>query len=279
VGNYLGTDSSGTQDLGNRFGGAYSYQAPNNTIGGATAGERNVISANYYGVLIYGAAATGNKVMGNYVGTDASGTQGLGNSSDGVYIGNAPNNTIGGATAGERNVISANNSDGVYITGSSATGNRVLSNSIFANGGQGIDLIGTDGPTANDSGDADIGPNNLQNYPEIDSAKYTVLRKVVRKKKKKRVRLYYYTTITGTLDSTPIQTFSLQLFSNPSEDPDEGKTFLGQTNVTTDSNGDASFRFLASQGHAPVGSSVTATATDPNGNTSEFSAPKTVAVQ
>jgi hypothetical protein len=82
------------------------------------------------------------------------------------------NNTVGGTTAGARNVISGNDGTGVLIEGSSATGNRVLSNSIFANGLLGIDLFaGTTGPTANDPGDGDTGPNNLQNKPVISSAR------------------------------------------------------------------------------------------------------------
>ena len=263
VGNYVGTDASGIQDLGNSFDGVFIYGAPNNTIGGATAGERNVISGNESrGINITGNTATGNKVVGNYVGTDASGTQDLGNSDRGVFIYDAPNNTIGGATAGERNVISGNDGDGVQIF-SGSTGTRVLSNSIFSNGALGIDL-GFDGPTANDPGDADIGPNHLQNYPEITSAK------PIRNKKRK------LSAIAGNLNSTPNQTFIVQLFSNPSG-TDEGKTFIGQRSVVTDSSGNTSFSIKVRRSAAPVGSAITAIATnDSTGDTSEFSAPKTV---
>lgn len=258
VGNYLGTDASGTRDLGNRFAGVYSYKGPDNTIGGTTAAERNVISANdNYGVLIYGIEATGNKVTGNYVGTDATGTQALGNDSDGVYIGEASNTTIGGATAGGRNVISGNNGDGVYITGSSATGNRVLQNSIYTNGGLGIDL-GGDGPTPNDPGDPDTGPNDLQNKPVLSSAKTSATS----------------TTVRGTLNSASAKTFVVRFFSNTSG-TDEGKTFIGQKSVTTDASGNVSFTFSLTQ-KVGLGRTVTATATGPTGNTSEFSAARTV---
>ena len=261
VGNYLGTDASGTRDLGNRFAGVYSYKGPDNTIGGTTAAERNVISANdNYGVLIYGTDATGNKVTGNYVGTDATGMQALGNDSDGVYIGEALNTTIGGATVGGRNVISGNNGDGVYITGSSATGNRVLQNSIYANGGLGIDL-GSNGPTPNDTGDADAGPNNLQNKPVLSSAKTSATS----------------TTVRGTLNSTSGKTIVVRFFSNPSG-TDEGKTFIGQKSVTTDTSGNSTFTFSSAQ-KVGLGRTVTATATDPAGNTSEFSAPRTLVAQ
>ena len=163
AGNYIGTDASGTKDLGNG-GNGVQIEFGSHTIGGATAGERNVISGNEgNGVLITGNDSEGNKVMGNYVGTDKNGAAPLANSANGVYI-SAQNNTVGGTTAGGSNVISANAGSGVSIYGNSAKGNRILQNSIFSNGGLGIDLY-DDGPTANDPGDADTGPNDLQNKP------------------------------------------------------------------------------------------------------------------
>ena len=257
TGNYVGTDATGTKDLGNTYHGVYIDYGKNNTIGGTTAGERNVISGNNgNGILIEGAGATGNKVLGNYLGTDKNGAA-LGNSANGVYIGEAPDNTIGGATAGERNTISGNDGSGVSIVGDTATANRILQNAIFSNGGLGIDL-GDDGPTANDPGDTDTGPNNLQNKPVISSARTGSLK----------------TTIKGSLNSTPNKTFLVRFFSNPSG-TDEGKTFIGQKPVTTDASGNATFIFTPSQ-KVGVGRTVTATATGPAGNTSEFSAPRSV---
>ena len=165
MGNYIGTDASGTQNLGNSLYGVYCFGA-NNTVGGTTAAERNVISGNFYGVFF--SDPGGNKVTGNYIGTDRSGTSPLGNSFYGVYIGGA-NNTVGGTEAGARNVISANGLDGVVIA--DGTNNRILSNSIFSNGRLGIDLDGDGAATPNDAGDADTGPNNLQNKPILSSAK------------------------------------------------------------------------------------------------------------
>jgi len=209
------------------------------------------------GILIASSDATGNKVVGNYVGTDASGTQDLGNSSDGVVIQDAPNNIIGGATAGERNVISGNNGDGVAIYDAGATGNRVLSNSISSNGGLGIDLVGTTGPTANDSADADTGANNLQNYPTVTSA--TTSRSTGR------------SIVRGTLNSTPGETFTIQLFINSAPDPSgfgEGQRLLRQLSVTTDASGNASFGIKARK----LRGVISATATnDATGDTSEFS--------
>ena len=257
TGNYVGTDATGTKDLGNTYHGVYIDYGKDNTIGGTIAGERNVISGNNgNGVLIEGAGATGNKVTGNYVGTDKNGVAPLANSSNGVYI-SAPNNTVGGTTAAGSNVISANAGSGISIYGDSATGNRILQNSIFSNGGLGIDL-GDDGPTANDPGDVDTGPNNLQNKPGISSARTGSLK----------------TTIKGSLNSTPNKTFLVQFFSNPAG-TDEGKTFIGQKSVTTDSSGNVSFIFTPPQ-KVGAGRTVTATATSPGGNTSEFSAARSV---
>jgi hypothetical protein len=197
--------------------------------------------------------------MGNYVGPDATGTKDLGGI-DGVGIYFAPNNTVGGTTASARNVISGNSETGVVIYGNNATGNRILSNSIFNNGSLGIDL-GEDGPTANDPRDADTGPNHLQNKPVLSSAKNADGK----------------TTVKGALHTRPIAglSYTIQFFSNPSGQ-NEGQKLIGQKVVKTDGSGNASFKFIPSSKVA-AGRTITATATrNSNGDTSEFSAPKTV---
>jgi hypothetical protein len=154
-------------------------------------------------------------------------------------------------------VIAFNGGGGVVISGGPGSAS-ILGNSIFANGGLGIDLSITtfpmDGVTLNDSS-GHTGPNNFQNFPVLTSA-----------------AAGSNTTITGTLNSTPNTTFRVEFFAGDAADPTgfgEGQTFLGFTNVTTDANGDASFSVTlpAVAGAGPV----TATATDPAGNTSEFS--------
>ena len=258
VGNYIGTDASGMKDLGNEESGVYIYQGSNNTLGGAAPAERNVVSGNGEdGVKIYGPTAINNKVAGNYIGTDKTGTAPLGNVESGVDINAAPNNTVGGTTAGARNLVSGNGGYGVVVYNNGATGNRILSNSIFANAGLGIDL-GYDGPSLNDAGDADTGPNGLQNKPVITSAKNADGK----------------TTVRGKLNSAPNKTFTVQFFSNPSG-TDEGKVFIGQKSVTTDGSGNVTFAFSPAQKVA-LGRTITTTATSPGGSTSEFSAPRTV---
>jgi len=149
----------------------------------------------------------------------------------------------------------------VAIYGDDATGNRILSNSIFSNGAIGIDL-NADGPTANDPGDTDTGPNNLQNKPALSSAKKSATGT---------------TTVRGNLNSTPDKTFNIQFFSNPSG-TDEGKIYLGSKSVTTNGTGNVSFTFSTKK-TIRLGQNITATATGPGGNTSEFSAPRKVVAQ
>jgi hypothetical protein len=222
------------------------------------------------GVFITFPAATGNKVQGNYIGTKRGGTGDLGNIY-GVRIEYALGNLVGGTDAQDGavdgvvqagNVISGNDRYGVFIHGTGtfgdATGNRILGNSIFSNTNLGIDLNG-DGPTTNDTGDGDTGPNNLQNFPVLTSATTSS----------------DTTTIRGTLNSNPSTTFTVQFFRNPAG-TDEGKTFIGQKrNVTTDASGEATFTFRPDE-KVNAGLDITATATDPEGNTSEFSDPETV---
>ena len=255
-GNYIGTDANGTTKLGNVGSGVTIGWSFNSTIGGMEAGARNLISGNgSVGVLVYDIRSTGNRVQGNYIGTDVNGTANLGNSSHGVLIDSAPNNIVGGTATGEPNIIAYNSQKGVVVIGSSATGNRILSNSVFTNTQWGIDL-GDNGVTANDDQDPDTGSNNLQNYPVLTSA----------------VNDGTNTTLQGTLNSTPnTNGFTLQFFSNDACDSSgygEGQTHLDQITVNTDGSGNASFSLVNA---VPAGKFVTTTATDPNGNTSEFS--------
>jgi hypothetical protein len=157
-GNYIGTDKDGSSDLGNAYHGVYIFAgAQNNVIGGDTPGESNLISGNdQNGVQISGFETDGNTVSGNYIGTDATGLIDRGNSQDGVYIeGGAEDNTIGGDTPGESNIIAFNGLDGVEVHGAATTGNTITQNSIHSNASLGIDL--------HDGG------NNLYPVPTVSS--------------------------------------------------------------------------------------------------------------
>jgi len=131
IGNYIGTDITGTASVSNRMEGIWLTDgAQGNVIGGALPGEGNVISGNdLFGVSISGAGTSGNVVKGNYIGVDATGAAALGNR-HGVEISyGAEDNIIGGGAEGEGNIISAN-SIGVLLRGSPTRGNVVEGNYI-----------------------------------------------------------------------------------------------------------------------------------------------------
>jgi len=138
-GNYIGTDVNGTGALGNTEHGVRIIRAESNTVGGTTAGERNIISGNNgYGVVITNEGADNNTVSGNYIGIDVNGTSTLSNGQYGVEIRyGAQSNTIGGTTEGERNIISGNVEGGVLILSSGSDNNIVSGNYI------GTDVNGT----------------------------------------------------------------------------------------------------------------------------------------
>ncbi len=262
-GNYIGTDFTGNADLGNGTTGVEIRDALSNTVGGTIAGVRNVISGNgTRGVFIRGleslsAETTLNLVQGNYIGTDVGGDADLGNALEGVRVQDAVGNTIGGGGAGAGNRIAGNGGAGIASDeiGGSATGNSFLRNIVFSNAGLGIDL-GSDGVTPNDLLDLDGSPNNFQNFPIVTSS-----------------TIANDTSVSGTLHSTPGTMFRVELFTDTVCDSSgfgEGERFLGFVDVTTDASGDASFGGTFAN-TTPAGSFVTATATDPSGNTSEFS--------
>ncbi len=279
-GNFLGTNAAATAAAPNS-GYGVGVDCANNTVGGTSIGAANVISGNGEGgVSINGAnelagdTNTGNLVAGNFIGTNAVGNAPLGNKGPGVAIIDASANTIGGTSSGSGNIIAYGTSptgtavvpaDGVDIAINTATaasttteGNSILGNQIFGNAGLGIDLGGSGAPLINSPGGPHAGVNNLPNYPVLNAPSISG----------------GTTTITGTLNSTPNTTFRIEFFSNPAADPTgygQGQTFLGFVNATTDASGNTPvFTFQVNE--VLSGQYLAATATDPSGNTSEFSA-------
>jgi hypothetical protein len=132
-GNFIGTDSAGTSALPNGNDGVVFVEGARwNTIGGTNPGEGNLISGNdWSGISIFGDNTDSNYVFGNTIGTDVTGTSDLGNSLIGVFVGwEAANNTVGGATANHRNVISGNDQDGVKFQGTGTSHNSLMGNYI-----------------------------------------------------------------------------------------------------------------------------------------------------
>ncbi len=183
-------------------------------------------------------------IRNNAIGTNSSGTLNLGNGGSGILINGTNNTSVGGTLTNAGNTIAFNGGDGVKIQGGDS--NPILRNSMFNNTSLGINLVGS--------------ANNNQAAPTLTTV--TTSSGV--------------TTVKGTLQSTPNTQFTIELFSNTAVDPSgqtgEGRTFVGSTTVTTDSQGMAAIN-ATTQTQVALNNYVLATATDPNNNTSEFSNP------
>lgn len=270
IGNLIGTDRTGTVALGGSVSAGIEISGSSNTVGAPGAG--NVISghgwrvAAGYQVGVRLSGGRDNVVQSNRIGTDVTGTRPLPNVR-GVdvamisFLDLARNSRIGGVGVGAGNWIAHNLADGIGVNGSAGvgvTGVTISRNAIFANGELGINLsTGFSGypatVTLNDPGDLDEGPNNLQNFPVLASA----------------VDNGIGTTVTGAVDVASSGAVTIELYANDTMDPSgfgEGQTFVGA--VTTSPAGD----FVANLPAGLAGKNVTATATDAEGNTSEFSA-------
>ncbi|MGH7180079.1 MAG: right-handed parallel beta-helix repeat-containing protein, partial [Tepidisphaeraceae bacterium] len=164
-GNYIGTDAAGNADRGNGQGGI--FVAGNGTvIGGEIAAQRNIVSGNDGpGIQLDG---NNNTVLGNFIGLKSDGAGSLGNDEAGVFV-DGSGNAIGGTRAGQTNFIAFNDGAGIQLHDNDANvHNPIRRNSIFSNGGLGIDIFPA-GSNDNDSGDGDSGANNRLNYPVISS--------------------------------------------------------------------------------------------------------------
>ena len=125
LGNLIGTNADGTARLPGSVVGVLISQSPGNTV------QQNVISGNgVVGLEIAGGTASGNQVQGNRIGTNAAGTAAIPNGLDGIFINDAPNNVIGGTTAGAGNLISGNLSVGIQLFGAQAVGNVIQGNAL-----------------------------------------------------------------------------------------------------------------------------------------------------
>lgn len=241
VGNYFGTDVSGTTAESwtyNLVYGVHLQDEVNHTV----VSDNVIVNSRGGGIKIEGIGATANQIKDNRIGVTASGQPGP-NRLYGVLV------TEDGNTVGPGNEI-ANNPIGVWIRDPS-TSNTITRNSIYSNDGLGIDLDPNGEVNPNDPGDIDAGANDKQNFPVLDVA-------------------------TPSLASgTACPGCTVEIFRSDSQGPGsqsgpgagaygEGETFLRST--TADSTGHFSVNMAAA-----AGDWITATATTPTGSTSEFS--------
>ncbi len=246
-GNYVGTDAEGESDDGFDGGEGVGIGGSYNTVVG------NLISGYEKGVAILWWQGEGNPipehnvVEGNQIGTDVYGSSWIPNGL-GIWLSNALDTMVRG------NLIAGNNVHGVQVDNSEgvlATGNTITQNSIYANGWLGINLYNEDDVTENDPGDADIGPNNLMNFPVLVSAMATPGQLIVK----------------GMIDTPDPKAVTLEFFANSVPDDTgygEGETFLGTDRPN------AKGEFTATLPPVVPGMWISATATDADGNTSEF---------
>ncbi|HEX8152147.1 MAG TPA: right-handed parallel beta-helix repeat-containing protein [Thermoanaerobaculia bacterium] len=306
---FIGTNAGGRDPVPNQIG-IVVERSSNVRIGGVDPDMRNVIGGNRVGVLLRSSATTGTWIVGNLIGVNPTGRESVSNAEDGVHVEQGPiagtrieGNVIGGSgetaidltnttdvliagndigissdgtaaipnfrggvqlfgasrTQITGNHIANNNGPGVWITGSqAASANRIRNNRIHDNVQLGIDLTSSsqvDSVTANDSGDVDTGANGMQNFPVLISAAATAT----------------FTTVRGTLNSHPNETYTIELFSNAACDPTghgEGETPIAAFDVVTDANGNASF--ARNVARVAPGRVLTATAAAADGSTSEL---------
>ncbi|MEL6250875.1 MAG: hypothetical protein AAFR87_02590 [Bacteroidota bacterium] len=236
-GNFIGTDISGTLALGNGTNGIHINNCDYTQIGNGTLAGANIISSNTENGIILSNGNDSTFIQHNYIGTDFSGLQYLPNNLNGIYIRlNNTNSLLGGTNAGEGNFIANNLLRGIEVNSASALNHRILGNSIYGHPNPGIQLSGG---------------NNNQAAPDITGFSGTI-----------------NTTINGTFTSAPNTTYRLEFFSSPTSA--QGKTFLGFSIITTDAVGNYLLNEtfpLTITAAEPI---LTATATDPNGNTSAF---------
>jgi CSLREA domain-containing protein len=242
-GNYIGTDATGEHAIPNKYGIVILRpQANNNTVGGTGPGARNVISGNLWGGVALSLDTQSNMVQGNIVGPTASGASALGAGDVGIGVN------------GSFNVVRSNVVRGSELGLAVFAGryNQLSRNSAGNSASLAIDL-GNDGVTANDPLDADTGPNDLLNFP--------VLTAVVPG-----------TTISGTMQGLPTRELMLEFFASAAPHPSghgEAERLIGTRTVVTDAAGNATFTFTLPSA-VSGGESVSATATDVTGNTSEL---------
>ncbi len=254
--NYIGVNAAATVAIGNGGTGVHLFNAEVTTV------HNNVIGGNAAGIALAAPETYGNIITANVLGTDPTQTYVFGNGEHGIFINsNATDNRIGGTNPGEGNIIAFHSGRGIWMTSAGAVGNAIRGNSIHDNQGTetenklGIDLTGS-GPNPNDLTDIDTGPNMLQNYPDL-------------------IGVYNFsggTYVNALLNSVPNSDFAVDFFYNNSCDPSgygEGEFYMESITVTTDADGYVGFSHRMAV--AAEGRPASMTATDSNGNTSEFS--------
>jgi hypothetical protein len=291
-----GAAFSGIDNQANGASASTSCQVINNLIGLAPNGSSAL--ANSFGVNISGSGCevVGNRIAGNSItnlwlnGSNGNivqrnqiGVTVLNTGFDDVVTGilvTGSNNIIGASGNGgsiSGNTVRFNFAGGVVIRGANVSGNSVKANSIHGNGFDGfsgermdIDLQPTSavtGTTANDAGDVDVGPNQLQNFPVPTALVYTGAGSIDRP-----------ANLSGVLDAKP-GTYRVDAYFSNSANVDGNRgyaeVFLGIKSVVV-GNAPTAFTLPILVPNQSAGGVVSFIATDSLGNTSEVGTPLSI---
>lgn len=256
AGNIIGLDPTMTRAVPNGASGILvTAGARENLIGGLEPSSGNVIAGNSGDGITLARGASNTQIIANLIGTtDREGTSRLPNGGNGIAIFGAQGTAIGGATLAAANTIAYNARAGVLIADGEevpSRGNRIWCNAFFANGGLGIDL-GGDGVTPNDVGDADAGPNALMNFPVVRELKEVPGGVLLR----------------GRVDTVNPMAAHVDVYV---ADPDPTGFGEGRRCVAHGIRPGPDGTFEVLLAGLSIRDSVTLTATDEAGNTSEFS--------
>ena len=305
AGNYIGLNPAGTAAIPNGGCGVNIFLAVSNTIGGAVAGAGNVISGNAnQGILIQNAGTAGNLVQGNLIGLNAAGTFQISNNWSGVEIYNgATGNQIGGVGAA-RNFISGNGQYGVIIDFASSLnviqGNTIglnINNTLpVPNGWSGVSfyagatsnllggtsygaanliagnalggvLVALSGATNNTIRGNSIYSNNSSAYPGINL--YSAGNNMIGAPTLTSAVVTTNLTVSGNYLGASGGAYQLDFYSDTPGSIPEGRIYLGALPFAGTGS---SANFTARLGTVVTnGRAITATITDPAGNTSQFS--------
>ncbi len=211
----------------------------NGIIGGTGPFEGNICAANTHEGM-YLRNAVNCVIVGNFVGTDKTGTINMGNGEFGINVRQASlNNTIGGNTPAQQNIVAYTKADavdssgtGVYVEYRSQY-NRIVRNKIYCNAGLGINraTLGNEGIAAPSVTAADA--NSVSGIGTIDGDSIHV----------------YHTNVSGGACDC------------------EGETFIGATVVSG-----GTWTITHGLNYSiPTAYDVTATETTANKSTSQFS--------
>lgn len=255
VANFIGMTPEG-REFGNLGDGILiDSSSKNAVIGSSNATQGNVICANAgAGISVKGKNAT---IIGNSIGVDALRNQHP-NLQQAILVDTPAQGTIVGKLGAGNFLASVLTRSCIQVQGT-ATQNSIRANRTFSENRLPINLVGSDlgnDVTVNDVLDADTGPNNLMNFPELSKVLLSASS----------------WEITGKLSTGPNLICTVDFYAVwrlNTANHGGAVSYVGSTTVLTDASGSASFKVTLPRSAIPV--AYAATATDPSGNTSEFS--------